>query len=289
MFTDDVERSNEAQEQAIRAAVGLPDLEFEVITTGRWELKASIADTFQNGRVFLAGDAAHTLPPTRGGYGANTGIHDVHNLAWKLAAVVRGTVGAWLLDTYTQERQPVAWLRHQQTFARPDYAQYKQPSDDETEIYDDSAIELGQIYQSDCVFDNDDSPVEPLARLPDQWNGRPGTRASHSWLTTSDDKRISSLDLFQQDWVLVTEDERWQGAVSRTKALEALDIRYVFLNSGGNGPTDAGEFCRALGLSVGGASLVRPDGYIAWRAKEWTATSPDDLSSVLSRIVSGTA
>jgi putative polyketide hydroxylase len=67
MFTDDVERTEDEQKAAIRKAVGIEDLDFEIITTGRWELKANIASTFQAGRVFLAGDAAHTLPPTRGG------------------------------------------------------------------------------------------------------------------------------------------------------------------------------------------------------------------------------
>jgi 2-polyprenyl-6-methoxyphenol hydroxylase-like FAD-dependent oxidoreductase len=57
--------------------MGRDDVPFEVITTGRWELSAAIANTFSSGRVFLAGDAAHTLPPNRGGFGANTGIEDV--------------------------------------------------------------------------------------------------------------------------------------------------------------------------------------------------------------------
>ena len=84
MFTDDVDRTEQEQHIAIRSAVGKDDLDFNIITTGRWELKGAVADSYQVERVFLAGDAAHTLPPTRGGYGANTGIHDVHNLAWKL-------------------------------------------------------------------------------------------------------------------------------------------------------------------------------------------------------------
>ena len=66
MFTDNMQRTEDEQKQAIRNAVGKQGLEFNIITTGQWELKAVIADTFQVGRVFLAGDAAHTLPPTRG-------------------------------------------------------------------------------------------------------------------------------------------------------------------------------------------------------------------------------
>jgi 2-polyprenyl-6-methoxyphenol hydroxylase-like FAD-dependent oxidoreductase len=66
MFKDDVERDDATLKQAIARAIGAPEA-FEIITTGRWELTALIADRFCEGRVFLAGDAAHTLPPTRGG------------------------------------------------------------------------------------------------------------------------------------------------------------------------------------------------------------------------------
>jgi len=66
-----------------------------------------VAERFQNGRVFLAGDAAHRFPPT-GGFGANIGIQDAHNLAWKLAAVLHGWAGPRLLETYHEERRPVA-------------------------------------------------------------------------------------------------------------------------------------------------------------------------------------
>ena len=53
---------------------------------------AEAAEAFQSGRIFIAGDAAHTMPPT-GGFGGNTGIQDAHNIAWKLALVLRGTAG----------------------------------------------------------------------------------------------------------------------------------------------------------------------------------------------------
>ncbi|HWG46543.1 MAG TPA: FAD-dependent oxidoreductase [Gemmataceae bacterium] len=72
-----------------------------------WVLTAKLADTFQLGRVFLAGDAAHSFPPT-GGLGLNTGVQDAHNLAWKIAAVVRGHASPELLQTYEMERRPVA-------------------------------------------------------------------------------------------------------------------------------------------------------------------------------------
>ena len=81
--------TDELAVQMVREAVGEPDLEVHVEDVDKWRAVADVADTFQAGRVFLAGDAAHTMPPT-GGFGGNTGIQDAHNLAWKLALVIEG-------------------------------------------------------------------------------------------------------------------------------------------------------------------------------------------------------
>src|SRR5262249_48332962 len=106
MFSDDKERDEQTLRALVNQAIGRSGLQVELITTGRWELSALIADRFAENRVFLAGDAAHTLPPNRGGFGANTGIEDAHNLAWKLAAVLSGESTPRLLDTYDAERRP---------------------------------------------------------------------------------------------------------------------------------------------------------------------------------------
>jgi hypothetical protein len=80
------------------------EVEFEHI--GFWDLRFAIADTYRKGRVFIAGDAAHSHPPY-GGYGVNTGFEDARNLGWKLAAVLQGWGGNALLDSYDSERRPV--------------------------------------------------------------------------------------------------------------------------------------------------------------------------------------
>jgi 4-hydroxyisophthalate hydroxylase len=73
---------------------------------GFWDLRIDIAESYRQGRVFIAGDAAHSHPPY-GAHGLNTGLEDAVNLGWKLAAVKHGWGGPDLLDSYTQERRPV--------------------------------------------------------------------------------------------------------------------------------------------------------------------------------------
>ena len=91
----------------IRKGIGLPDIPVTVLGVSPWEASAIVADRYRAGNVFLSGDAAHEMPPT-GGFGLNTGVQDVHNLVWKIAAVLRGNADAALLDSYHDERQPLA-------------------------------------------------------------------------------------------------------------------------------------------------------------------------------------
>ncbi|MFN2377612.1 MAG: FAD-dependent monooxygenase [Candidatus Binatia bacterium] len=94
-------------ERLIAEAIGDRGASFRVTAVGNWNMSAQVAQHYRSGRVFLAGDAAHRFPPT-GGLGMNTGIQDAHNLAWKLAAVLRQQAGEGLLDSYEEERRPVA-------------------------------------------------------------------------------------------------------------------------------------------------------------------------------------
>lgn len=93
--------------EIIRGSASDPELAVKILATGVWQKAALLADRFRKGRVFLAGDAAHRMTPA-GALGMNTAIHDVHNLAWKLAAVLHGRASPALLDTYEAERKPVA-------------------------------------------------------------------------------------------------------------------------------------------------------------------------------------
>ncbi|WP_189338523.1 FAD-dependent monooxygenase [Sphingobium sp. SCG-1] len=91
----------------VNKAIGTDAVDVRIIGLNHWNMSAQVAGTYRSGPIFLAGDAAHRFPPM-GGLGMNTGIHDAHNLVWKLAAVIEGRARETLLDSYESERRPVA-------------------------------------------------------------------------------------------------------------------------------------------------------------------------------------
>ncbi|MGH3280383.1 MAG: FAD-dependent monooxygenase, partial [Trebonia sp.] len=101
--------------ELLRAAIGVPDIPVVIDDIAPWEAVADAAERFQEGRVFLAGDAAHVVPPN-GGFGGNTGVQDAHNLAWKLALTLKGVAGPGLPQTYDAERRPVGELTVEQAY-----------------------------------------------------------------------------------------------------------------------------------------------------------------------------
>lgn len=269
IFSDDVERDEDTLRAMVVRAIGDPDVPVDIVTTGRWHIMAAIADRYADGRVFLAGDAAHTLPPNRGAYGANTGIEDAHNLAWKLAAVLSHEATPALLDTYDQERRPVAWLCHEQLFARVD-------EDDDTPIVDDYAMAFGYLYRSAAVIGADETL--PRAMRPERWAGQPGTRAPHLWLER-DGERLSTLDLFQRGWVLLADGGGWSDA-ARSQPIP-VDCQRIGIDVTTPQP-DA--LLPAFGIHAGGATLIRPDGYIAWRSEAPSTDPAGELTKALTAI-----
>ena len=177
----------------MREALGAPDLPIEIENVQRWNACAEWAAQLRHGRVFVAGDAAHNMPPT-GGFGGNTGVQDGHNLAWKLALVLGGTAGPELLSTYEAERRPVAELTVEQAYTR--YVLRLAPElgkENLQPIVPEATVELGYRYRSDAVLleaDGDDAVVED----PHAPSARPGTRAPHL-VVNRDGAPISVLDL----------------------------------------------------------------------------------------------
>jgi 2-polyprenyl-6-methoxyphenol hydroxylase-like FAD-dependent oxidoreductase len=255
MLDGDQERGVPELEAAIRRALGA-DLAFEIITTGRWDMAGRIADRYRHGRIFLCGDAAHQLPPSRGGFGANTGIDDGWNLAWKLQRVLDGESAPALLDTYHDERRPIAWLRHQQIFSRPDYAARAGARFTPDALLSNDAMEFGQLVRSAAVAGA--PPELPAAATPQQWAGQPGTRAPHVWLEHAG-RRMSSLDLFGKDYVLLSANAGWLAA--------ARDLRLLPVGVGDDVVFPLSQpFRQVFGVPPDGAAMVRPDGIIGWRS-----------------------
>lgn len=276
MFTDHHERTEDELKAAIHLALG-KKMDFKIITTGQWEMAGWIAEHYRDGRIFLAGDAAHQLPPTRGGFGANTGIDDVYNLAWKLELVIKGNSAPILLSTYQTERQPIAVLRHDQTFARPDYHKFLGAKFNEIPLFSDLAMELGQRLCSSAIVDTHTNL--PPAATPTEWAGQPGTRAPHAWIHDQQNRR-STIDLFGQGFILLTQNPRWKIAAHIVAEKTAIPLRTfvigvdVFFDQ-------PDEFNSLFGINAEGVSLVRPDGFIAWRS----INRPDDPENVLLQVI----
>ncbi|MXQ67555.1 2,4-dichlorophenol 6-monooxygenase [Actinomadura rayongensis] len=272
MFSDDVERTEQEQLEQVHRALGRKDLPVELIATGRWRMGGHVATRFSDGRVFLAGDAAHTLPPNRGGYGANTGIEDAHNLAWKLEAVLSGASSPRLLTSYDAERRPIALTRHDQIFLRDD-SFVRSDFHSDAELLDDAGMELGQLYRSAAVIGA--GPELPPARRPDLWRGQPGTRAQHRWVRL-DGRRLSTIDVLTRGWTLLTDGPEWATAAESTTKSTGIPITVHIIGRALVAEDDE-DLLEVLGLHSGGASLIRPDGYIAWRSP----SEPDDPARAL--------
>jgi putative polyketide hydroxylase len=119
---------------------------------------AQVARSYGSGRVFLAGDAAHVSPPT-GGLGANAGIQDAHNMAWKLAMVINQSAGPALLNTYDSERRPTGLLTMGQAMAR---FGARMASGDGPGLIDYGAVSMDYRYPS-MAGGRPDTPVATRA------------------------------------------------------------------------------------------------------------------------------
>jgi len=256
----------------VRAGVGNPNLAVRIDGHTRWHATANVAQKFQDKRIFIAGDAAHLMPPN-GGFGGNTGIHDAHNLAWKLALVIQGHASAKLLDTYAMERKPVARFTVEQAFSRyvARTAPWLESSQQPEALVDDLDIELGYLYNSPIGIHAD-----PRTTL-----GVPGSRAPHVWLTRAG-KRLSTIDLTGHFLLLAgAEGRSWVDAArAATERFGGLPLQAYCI---GMDFEDAeGRFPQAYGISSSGASLVRPDGFVAWRSEQ----SAHDASAVFNDALS---
>ena len=287
--------------EKIRAFVGDPGLEPEIVARSTWHINQAHATAYSSGRVFCGGDAVHRHPPSSG-LGSNTSIQDAFNLAWKLAYVTRGWADASLLESYSQERVPVG----EQVVARAnqsrlDYAPlndcFRTTGEDDPvaaglakvtdpgpdgvavrqrlvaalDLKDDEfnaqGVEMNQRYVSDAVLQDPDADPEVWHADPQrhlQATTRPGAKLPHVWLVDQTGHRISTLDVVGRGrFTLLTglAGTAWKAAVD-TLALPFLRVVVI-------GEVTARDlymdWARTREVEEGGAILVRPDGHVAWR------------------------
>ncbi|MGW5096009.1 FAD-dependent oxidoreductase [Streptomyces nodosus] len=282
----------------IRRATGVPDLDVEITGRASWHAAERVADRYGQGRVLLAGDAAHEMSPT-GAFGSNTGIQDAHNLAWKLAAVLGGWAGPGLLETYGTERRPVALTTGARASARS--VEHAHPGFSPAPGLIEAGrgdglldIVLGHRYPEGAVVGADDNRPAPDPLRP---AGRPGSRAPHLWLRRPGG-RLSTLDLYERSLVLL-DDARgtagWQQAAHRVARSTAVPLDAHRIGPGpgadlaldGDPGDDSGppDFARAHGITTEGALLVRPDGFVAWRSEKAAADPEATLRKVLAELL----
>jgi hypothetical protein len=265
--------------EVLTKAIGEP-IDIDIIEIAAWQPYEQVADQFRCGRAFLVGDAAHTMPPFKAG-GANTAIQSAHNLAWKLAAVLKGAAGPELLATYHAERHPVGRFAARQSLTGPT-VELLQLGDDRPHLEAEEessmfALLIGYRYRSAAVVTSEPSVDPDAVQLVEELRAQPGTRVPHVWVRHGGE-RVSTLDLVGPGFTVLTGDERWRAAV--TSASAALDIPITMHCIGDD------AWAAATGLAPEGAVLVRPDDFVGWRADELPADSESELRQALSAILS---
>jgi 2-polyprenyl-6-methoxyphenol hydroxylase-like FAD-dependent oxidoreductase len=261
----------------VREALGVPDLPVQIENVQRWSATADWAERFSDGRIHLAGDAVHVMPPT-GGFGGNCGVQDAFDLAWKLAYVLAGKAPAALLDTYDTERRPVGSFTTEQAYTR--YVLRLDPGlgkDNLMPIVHEATVELGYRHLSDAVaLEAEDDGA--LWEDPNEPSGRSGMRAPHLWIDR-DGGRVSTLDLLCGGFTLLAGPEGAAWCDAARAAAERFGVPLDAYRAEADFGDDAGAVAAAYGIGSDGASLVRPDGFVAWR----TRTADGDVDAALAQ------
>ncbi|MGW7201882.1 FAD-dependent oxidoreductase [Streptomyces sp. NPDC054837] len=286
------EFTDERCAEHIRRAVGVADLDVQVTGKAPWNAAQRVARSYRAGRVFLAGDSAHEMSPT-GAFGSNTGIQDAHNLAWKLAAVLGGWAEEGLLDTYDAERRPVAEATSARAAARS--VEHSHPGfapppgmgggggggGPQRGILN---VVLGYRYPQGAVVGTD--PAAPVVPERFDLSGEPGSRAPHL-AVRHQGELISTLDLYERSFVLLSDADDpsgWHEAAIRLAEEMSVPLASYRVGSASDAeltPEGDTDWSAVHGTARGGAVLVRPDGFVAWRS-----AGPDpDAESALRHVL----
>jgi putative polyketide hydroxylase len=259
--------------------LGLAPSAVEVLETYPWRIAAWVAARYRVGRVLLAGDAAHSTPPL-GGFGANTGIHDAHNLALKLAAILTRGASDELLDRYEQERRPVAQAVVAQATARlAGRRDVQLPPQALEPLLEEEALTMGYRYE---LYTPGRVP-NPIALHPRQLRAEPGTRAPHVAIERAGQPG-SLLDLFGRGLVLLAGAASQPWADQTVQELQQLGVPAHGYVLGRDLHAAAGAFEAAYGVSAQGGVLVRADGFVVWKSAATPVLSPADWRGLLTQV-----
>ncbi|WP_246238467.1 FAD-dependent monooxygenase [Acrocarpospora corrugata] len=243
---------------AVRSAIGIPDHPVDIVGVMPWLQQAVVAAEFARDPVYLVGDAAHVATP-QGGFGMNCGIQDAHNLAWKLAAVLRGEAGPELLATYAEERRPVALRTVDESLVNAMITfqmmagrlSMHEAIERQAGRRGSEGLVLGFHYESAAVIP--DGTPEPAPADPYRTyvaTARPGHRAPHVWVSPG----VSTLDLLGPSFTLLTAPGSGWARPAAAAGVQVAEI-------------DSAEWAEQYGVGATGAVLVRPDGHVGWRTQ----------------------
>jgi 2-polyprenyl-6-methoxyphenol hydroxylase-like FAD-dependent oxidoreductase len=270
--------------------VGMP-LEYQTLYVGRWTQRLMLADRYQDGRVLLAGDAAHLVIPT-GGLGMNTGAGDAVDLAWKLAGVILGWGGPDLLASYEAERRPVgaravaasrraaAGRRRWRSAWRPEIADNSPEGElarlDLTRVADTEqrwsndllGIELGYSYRGSPIIVDQRGPGPDTESFSYQASSWPGSRLPHVWLTD----RSALHDHLGRSFTLLHRRSLDDAAAGLIDAFAGLGVPFSAFEL----DSPAAEVV----LEGHDLILVRPDLHVAWRGNRLPADAKSLAATV---------
>jgi hypothetical protein len=222
------------------------------------------------------------MPPT-GGLGMNTGVQDVHNLVWKLAMVLKGTASPLLLDTYHDERQPVARAITEQSLINATsmgrLEQTKKSAGARPEYLNEQGLIFGATYTSQAIVPDSTAPAYVANPVTDYVpSARPGGRAPHVFFQ-HEGKQLSTIDVVGQGLALLAAGAGgpWVEAANELARDYALPLKPLSI--------DDSAFASAYELDASGAVLVRPDAHVGWRsrsiARDPSRTLRDAVSIIL--------
>jgi hypothetical protein len=225
-----------------------------------YNMNARLADHYRSARIFIAGDAAHIHPPT-GGQGLNTSLQDSYNLGWKLAAVLNGAPAA-LLDTYEEERRPIA----AEVLGLSTRLLGSQKHGDRRRGREVHQLDIG-YPQSSLAFEQPERERGLLA----------GDRAADAPALGAGGQPVRLFNLFKgPHWTLLGYEVESHGAFPAR-----ADLHIHIVGAKGDIADNVGHIQNGYGLVKGDWVLVRPDGYIGAIV---SSTEAPALNSYLDRV-----